>query len=326
MTLSAMVGTAGNLVATLPLTIMLATVGWATTFVATGLGTAGLGAVVATTLKVPTEPAHAGGPPTLRQVVSGVTAVWRVPATRLGFWVHFATMVGPATLGLLWGYPYLVRAQGLSPVAADEVLGALVVGGLIANPILGALTTRRRGLRMPIVVGYLAVAALLWPPLLAGGRPLSLGALVVIFGLLALGGPISTVGFMLARDYNPLHRVGTATGVVNVGGFFATTVATLAMGVLVGIVGYRAGLLAVVAVAAFGTCRMVVWWRRARAEVMAAQARGETMPVSVRRRRWDIAEPVGGGIRQDMDPWSARPAPIDRLSHPVSSSSTSPQG
>lgn len=291
MSLSSMLGMTGNLVATLPLTLMLAGLGWTTTFLATGLGTASFGAVVVSTLRVRNEPGHAGGAPTMRAVLRGVAQAWRVPGTRLGFWVHFSTMSGPATLGLLWGFPYLVRGQGLSPVAADEVLGAVVIANLLTSPILGAITSHRPGLRMPIAVGYLGMAALLWP-LLVDGRPLPFAALIVIFMLLAVGGPIATVGFMLARDYNPLHRVGTATGVVNVGGFFATTVATLAVGVLVGFVGYRTGLLAVVAVVGLGAWRLIVWWRRARAHALAAQARGESVPVQVRRRRWDAVIPV----------------------------------
>jgi MFS family permease len=222
-------------------------------------------------------------------VLRGAVSVWRVPGTRLGFWVHFSSMVSPTTLGLLWGFPYLVQAQGLSPLRADEVLGALVIGGMVANPVLGALTSRRPGMRVPIVAGYVVVAAGIWALLLAGPGRLPFGVLLAAFAMFAVGGSISTIGFALARDYNPLHRVGTATGVVNVGGFLATTLAALGVGVLVGAVGtYRIGLLAVVAVLVFGSWRVAVWWRRARAAVHAAQRRGEDVPVRVRLGRWDM--------------------------------------
>jgi sugar phosphate permease len=220
-----------------------------------------------------------------------------VPGTRLGFWVHFTTMASPTTLGLLWGFPYLVKAQHLTPVRADEVLGALVLGGMVANPVLGALTSHRRGLRMPLVMTYLAITALTWVSLLAAPARQPFTVLLLAFVVFAVGGPISAIGFALARDYNPMHRVGTATGVVNVGGFLATTVAALGVGLVVGALGntvtpataYRIGLLAVVAVFAVGAWRVVVWWRRARAEVHAAQGRGEEVPVRVRLRRWDAA-------------------------------------
>jgi MFS family permease len=290
--LSAMLGGAGNLMATVPLTLLLASSGWTMAFLVTGLATAGYGAVVATTLKIPSK---AAAPVPLRSVLRGAVSVWRVPGTRLGFWVHFSSMVSPTTLGLLWGFPYLVQAQGLSPLRADEVLGALVIGGMVANPVLGALTSRRPGMRVPIVAGYVVVAVALWALLLAGPGRLPFGVLMAAFAMFAVGGSISTIGFALARDYNPLHRVGTATGVVNVGGFLATTLAALGVGVLVGVVGtshagtaYRIGLLAVVAVLVFGSWRVAVWWRRARVAVHAAQGRGEDVPVRVRLGRWDM--------------------------------------
>ena len=117
--------------------------------------------------------------------------------------------------------------------------------------------------------------------------------LVPCFAFLSLGGPASMIGFALARDYNPLQRVGTATGVVNVGGFVATTITALSIGVLLQLTGgqFRIALLSVVVILALGTFRMLVWWRRARAALFAAQARGEAVPVQVRRRAWDVAEP-----------------------------------
>jgi hypothetical protein len=50
--------------------------------------------------------------------------------------------------------------------------------------------------------------------------------------VLAVGGPGSMVGFDLARTFNPPTRLGSATGIVNVGGF----VASLGTVALIGIV------------------------------------------------------------------------------------------
>ncbi len=186
------------------------------------------------------------------------------------------------------GYPYLVQ-EYLSAVRADEALGGLVIGGLVANPVLGVLTSRHRVLRMPLVAGYLVVAAAAWVPLPVVPGRLPFLVLLVAFVVFAVGGPMSAVGFALARDYNPIRRVGTATGVDNVGGFLATTMAALGVGVLVQVSGsYRLGLSAVFLVMALGMSRVAVWWRRTRAEVYAAQHRGEDVPVRVTSRRWDV--------------------------------------
>ena len=117
-------------------------------------------------------------------------------------------------------------------------------------------------------------------------------------GVVSLGGPASSVSFALARDYNPLPRIGTATGVVNVGGFTAVTISALAVGVVLDLAGsfpvqqaYRLALLTVLAMLLLGFWRTLVWWRRARAAVFAAQSRGEPVPVQIRPRRWDADVP-----------------------------------
>jgi hypothetical protein len=150
---------------------------------------------------------------------------------------------------------------------------------------------------MPIVGSYLAAAVLCWAVLLGWpGGVLPTPVLYAVFAVLALGNPASGVAFALVRDYHPMHRVSTATGVVNVGGFAAVTFTALVVGVLLDVVepvaaapqAYRIAFLSVVAVLAVGVWRTVAWWRRARAAVFAAEDRGEAVPVQLRRRRWDV--------------------------------------
>ncbi|GGM38443.1 MFS transporter [Longimycelium tulufanense] len=295
--LSGALGAAGNLAATLPLTVLLDSAGWTVTFLVAGLATAAYSARAAWRLRdVPAGmPAPTPEPIYPREVVARVAVSWRTPGTRLGFWVHFSTGVLPSTLGLLWGFPYLVEAQGLSPESASAVLTLLVFGGLFGGPVIGAFTARRPELRMPVATGFLTAAGLAWLAMLAWPGQLPAELLTVVFLLLSLGGPISAIGFALARDYNPFRRVGTATGVVNVGGFVATTISALAVGLLLDLAeplgpgtAYRVALLAVAAVLGLGAWRTLVWWRRARAVVFAAQARGEEVPVQLRPRRWDV--------------------------------------
>jgi MFS family permease len=296
---TAALGALGNLVSTLPLAVLLDSAGWTTTFAATGAATALYAVVLA--LRLRDNPAGAvavrSEHESLRSVLAQVRRAWRTPGTRLGFWVHFSTMFAPAMLGLLWGFPYLVRAQGLTEPAAGLVLGVLVVGAIVGGPAIGALISRRPECRTPLVVGYLLAALGVWAVLLGWpGGQVPAWILVAGFAVLSVGGPASSIAFALARDYNPLHRVGTATGVVNVGGFVAITVSALAVGLLLSAFGsaapqtaFRLALLSVVAVLLLGLWRTSVWWRRARAAVFDAAARGEEVPVRIRRRSWDLA-------------------------------------
>jgi MFS family permease len=61
--------------------------------------------------------------------------------------------------------------------------------------------------------------------------------LVVHIAVLGTNMPGSMIGFEYARDANPTHRVGTASGLVNVGGFGAAVLATVAIGAALDLVG-----------------------------------------------------------------------------------------
>ncbi|EWC58192.1 major facilitator superfamily MFS_1 [Actinokineospora spheciospongiae] len=302
--ITATFGSFGNLVATVPLTLLLDNAGWTTTFAIAGGLTFCYSLAVALRVRdtprgTPAQPAAAIP---LRQVAGHVRAAWVVPGTRLGFWVHFTTMFTPAALGLLWGFPYLVQAQGMSDAQAGAVLSLLVVVGMVLGPFIGETTGRRPILRLPIVWAFLTGAITVWAVLLGWPGGVVPGPVVVAaIGFLSLGSPVSSIAFALARDYNPIARVGTATGVVNVGGFCAITTTSLAVGVLLGgntadagPADFRVAFLAIAALLLLGTWRTWVWWRRARAAVFAATERGEAVPVRIRRRAWDIPTLAAG--------------------------------
>jgi sugar phosphate permease len=292
---TAAIGYLGNLAATVPLSLVLHGEGWTPTFLAVGVITAFYAVVVI--LRVKDHPdgvtRPVGASVGLGELCRQVSSVWRVPGTRLGFWVHFTTMSAPNVLALLWAVPFLVQDQGRSAASASALLIVFVFGSMIGGPMIGALISGRPSARMPLVGGYLGGASVIWALVLGWNGQIPLGFLVPAFAFLSLGGPVSMIGFALARDYNPLVRVGTATGVVNVGGFVATTFAALAVGVLLEWTGgnFRLSLLALVVVLLVGSFRMLVWWRRTRAHLFAAEARGEDLPVRIRRRRWDVPAP-----------------------------------
>ncbi|TCO56750.1 sugar phosphate permease [Actinocrispum wychmicini] len=286
--LTAALGGLGNLVATVPLTLLLHEAGWTATFLVTGLATAAYTLLTLRLRDTPAGPAPRSAPVRLTDVARNVRATLRIPASRLGFWVHFATMAAPTVLSLLWGFPYLVQAQGLSAETASSVLGVMVIVMIVSGPLIGGVIGARPAIRMILVAAFLMFAVGLWALLLLWPGRMPTALLTVVFGLMSLGLPLSAIGFSIARDFNPLHRVGTASGVVNVGGFFATTVAALGIGLALGWgASFRLALVVPAALMALGIWRTAVWWRRARAEVFAAEARGETVPVRIRAHRWD---------------------------------------
>jgi nitrate/nitrite transporter NarK len=59
-----------------------------------------------------------------------------------------------------------------------------------------------------------------------------MAVLVLLVLALGIGGPGSMIGFDYARTFNPPSRLGTATGVVNVGGFVASLVTIELVGLI----------------------------------------------------------------------------------------------
>ena len=63
--------------------------------------------------------------------------------------------------------------------------------------------------------------------------PAPLWLLVILVVVISVGGPGSMVGFDFARTFNPGAALGTASGMVNMGGFIASLLVMQAMGVII---------------------------------------------------------------------------------------------
>lgn len=115
------------------------------------------------------------------------------------------------------------------PTAAT-VISMLVVGNVVSGPLIGYLVARfplrRSNLVLTLVVVIFGIwsVVLLWP-----GRP-PIGIVIALFVAIGTGGPGSIIGFDMARTFNPSHALGSASGIVNVGGFTGGFVSMLAVG------------------------------------------------------------------------------------------------
>jgi MFS family permease len=247
--LTAVCGSLGQLLTTAPLSLALGDLGWTPTFAASGILTATLAILAVNRLQdrpAGAEPArHAPILPTLRRA-------WHAPSIRHGLWVHFALNCPFITLTGLWAYPFLVQGQGVPRATAAAILTAAVVAFGLAAPALGTLAGRNPANRGRIASAVaIATAAALglvlgWP----GHPPLSLVALMLV--LSGVSGAASMLAFDLARDGAP-NAGGSASGIVNVGGFSAAIVAQAAIGLLISAhLGYRVALLPLLALVAMG--------------------------------------------------------------------------
>lgn len=226
-----LLGQLGQVAAAYPLVALLAGPGWTPTY----LGAAAVAVVVAAVVLALVRDTPEGQPERpplrLRSLPQQVASAWRTPMTRLGFWTHTVTQFSGMVFILLWGYPFLVDGQGLDPGTAGVLISVLVVTSVALGPLLGGLTGRWPLRRSALVLAITLATAGAWAAVLLWPGPAPLPLLVVLVLVLATNGPGSIIGFDYARTSTPPERLGTATGLTNVGGFTATLTTIALVGV-----------------------------------------------------------------------------------------------
>ncbi len=220
--ITGVLGQLGAIAAASPLLVALRDLGWTRTFTAAAL----IGPVLAVPLLVFVKDS-----PYEKQSVERIKVrhtarvladVWDNPGTRLSLWVHFTAQFGATVFTMLWGYPFLVTGQGVAPETASLLLVLMTVTAMVGGPILGAITAKVPYRRSQLVVGIVLAIWLVWAVVLLLPGPAPMWLLVLLVVVTASGGPGSMVSFDLARTFHPTHRLGRATGIVNVGGFLAS--------------------------------------------------------------------------------------------------------
>ena len=240
--ITGVVGQTGQLVALLPLAALLHATSWTITFGSI----AGLGILFAVLmfLLIRNHPPDRDEDVSvdtdtgaIRVVTSsidtgvGIRAAWAHPGTRLAFWSHFTTPFAGTAFVLLWGMPFLTAGEGRTAAEAALIMSTYVLVGMALGPVMGELSRRIPHLRSrALVLPAVATQFVAWIAVIAYPGPAPLWLLYLLAIALATGGPASMIAFDHARTHNPSHRLSTATGVTNAGGFLAALVAIFAIG------------------------------------------------------------------------------------------------
>ena len=112
--------------------------------------------------------------------------------------------------------------MALSPSIGIALLARILLGAgdaAVFPAVLRLVATWFPTQRGPIMVQFTGII----------GQAGQLVALVLAVAL-ATGGPASMIAFDHARTHNPSHRLSTATGVTNAGGFIAALIAIFLIG------------------------------------------------------------------------------------------------
>ncbi|QNE33992.1 MFS transporter [Leifsonia shinshuensis] len=226
------IGQLGQVLSAIPFALLLHQSGWTPAFLsAASVSVVALVGIVAAIRDRPVGSSEGPRPATWGESMRQLRISLARPGTQLGFWSHFTTQSSGTVFSLMWGLPFMVFALGIDPSEASGLLIVSVVAGLIAGPILGLLTARFPLRRSNLVLAIVGMMGLVWALVLLWPGTPPLWLLILLLVAIGIGGPGSLIGFDFARTSNPLHSLGSANGIVNVGGFLASFVMMFLIGV-----------------------------------------------------------------------------------------------
>jgi sugar phosphate permease len=232
------VGNLGNLFATAPLALSVASIGWRSSFLAIGI------VQIVVTLLVfgmvrDRPPIPSSSPAASAETEkTGMLAAWREIFGTKDFWllgaIAFAWYGNYLALQGLWGGPYLMDVLRLSREATGNVLMFTSLGFIAGSTVTDTVARRFfRSYKKTLLAGQVALAFLMtgflgWVELL----PLPL--LMAVFFLIGLAVSSGVMIYPLIRAMFPVQIVGTALTSLNFFVLMGAAATQQAMGIIIG--------------------------------------------------------------------------------------------
>lgn len=236
--ITGLMGQFGQIISAVPFLALLFNTGWTPAFTALGV----IGFLVAVLVAVivrnrppcsPADPSPAAAAHDQVDplpVLEGLRRLCREPGAWLGLFVHYVTLFPANVFLLLWGVPFLTEGQQRSPQEVSALLTIGTVGGFVIAPVLGELSARFPARRSQIVLGVVAISLLTWITILVPTTPRPYWHLAILLVVVSGGVVACTMGFDFPRTLVSHRYLGSATGMVNIGGYTASVAAIFVFG------------------------------------------------------------------------------------------------
>jgi len=224
----------GIFLATTPMALATAAIGWRWTFVMTAMATA----VIAGFFfwLVADDPPGRAPPPrapeTLKQILLGLREVWRTPGLGKVLAVHAFIYASMVTVLGLWAGPYLSDVHGLDAIARGNVLFAMAAAQLIGILCYGPLDRIFNTRKWIVIAG--GSGTLLTLLLLAVLPGIALVPAVVLLVLLCGVTSYSLVVVAHGRSLFPDHLAGRGVTTVNIAQVVGSAFLPILTGFIVG--------------------------------------------------------------------------------------------
>ena len=226
------IGNMGGLMSAAPLAWAVGVTSWRNVFIAAGMLSLVLGALIWVLLRdnprelgLPSVQALEDRPEHVHQSShwrGGLSIVLRNRRTWPGFFMNLGLIGAYLTFNGLWAVPYLREVHGMERTMATYHTSLMIFGFAVGALLVGTLSDRM-GRRLPLMRLLGSTHVLCWIPWLSGWHmPLAASfALCALMGLSISGASLS---WTCAKEVNPPELAGTATSVVNTGGFLGPAI------------------------------------------------------------------------------------------------------
>jgi len=213
-------GTAGSIVATTPLVLLVQATGWRNAFTLfAGINLLLIGifyAAAATEPSSPSRPSPTGGKgPLLKNALSGIVMLFHIRE----YWIisagTFCRYGVYAAIQTLYAGPYLMDIMGMTAVQAGNTLLGMNIGFICGGPVFGMLSDKLLHTRKWVIITGLCGTALLLV-IISRLQP-GVGILWMALIFIAMGVFNSTAGIMYThiKEHVPLDKSGTAMTGIN---------------------------------------------------------------------------------------------------------------
>jgi sugar phosphate permease len=238
------VGNLGNLLATAPLALAVASVGWRSSFLAIGvvqiLVTLLVFGMVRDKPSIPALPA-AAAPAAER---TGMMAAWGEIFGSRDFWllgaIAFAWYGNYLALQGLWGGPYLMEVLHLSRAETGRMLMFTSLGFIAGSTVTDSIARRVfRSYKKTLLAGQF-VLALLMTGFLGWAELLPQPLLMALFFAIGLAVSSGVMIYPIIRAMFPVQIVGTALTSLNFFVLMGAATTQQAMGIIIGAFGSTA--------------------------------------------------------------------------------------
>lgn len=231
-----LLGNLGGLAGAYPLAWATQFVTWRAVFA--GAGIASLAVGIAIWLWVRDSPHDAGlaprpGTERPREAAGWWHGLREVSANRHSwpcFVMHLGMIGSYLTFAGLWAVPYLTDGLGLTRASATLHVTAMIVAFAVASLVVGGASDRM-GRRLPLLRALSLIYLTSWVPWVMDWR-LPPAASYLSFVFMGIGIAGASLAWALAKELNPPSLAGTATSLVNTGGFLGTALFQPAIGVV----------------------------------------------------------------------------------------------